>query len=84
MNVTPLITIYGTSWCGGSRRARELFDRNNLSYTWIDIDLDDKAARYVESVNRGFRSVPTIVWPDGSMLVEPSDAQIAKKLGIEL
>ena len=84
MNVTPLITIYGTSWCGGSRRARLLFDRNNISYTWIDIDLDDKSAKYVESLNRGFRSVPTIVWPDGSMLVEPSDAQIAKKLGIDL
>ena len=84
MNVTPLIIIYGTSWCGGSRRARLLFDRNNISYTWIDIDLDDKSAKYVESLNRGFRSVPTIVWPDGSMLVEPSDAQIAKKLGIDL
>ena len=84
MNVTPLITIYGTSWCGGSRRARLLFDRNNISYTWIDIDLDDKAAKYVESVNRGFRSVPTIIWPDGSMLVEPSEDQIAKKLGIDL
>jgi mycoredoxin len=84
VNVTPLITIYGTSWCGGSRRARLLFDRNNISYTWIDIDLDDKAAKYVESVNRGFRSVPTIIWPDGSMLVEPSEDQIAKKLGIDL
>ena len=84
MNVTPLITIYGTSWCGGSRRARLLFDRNNISYTWIDIDLDDKSAKYVESLNRGFRSVPTIVWPDGSMLVEPSEDQIAKKLGIDL
>ena len=84
MNITPLITIYGTSWCGGSRRARLLFDRNNISFTWIDIDLDDQAAKYVESVNRGFRSVPTIVWPDGSMLVEPSDHQLAKKLGIDL
>ena len=84
MNVTPLITIYGTSWCGGSRRARLLFDRNNISYTWVDIDLDDQAAKYVESINHGYRSVPTIVWPDGSMLVEPSDNLIAKKLGIDL
>ena len=84
MNVTPQITIYGTSWCGGSRRARLLFDQNNIPYTWIDIDLDDQAAKYVESVNRGFRSVPTIVWPDGSILVEPSEDQIEKKLGIDL
>ena len=84
MDVTPQITIYGTSWCGGSRHARLILDRNNISYTWIDIDLDDQAAKYVESLNRGFRSVPTIVWQDGSILVEPSEDQIAKKLGIDL
>lgn len=83
MNDTPRITIYGTAWCGRSRRTRLLFDQNRIPYTWIDIDLDDQAAKFVESVNHGFRSVPTIVWPDGSRLVEPSDDQIAKKLGIE-
>jgi len=84
MSASPQITVYGTSWCGGSRRARLLLDRNNIPYTWIDIELDEKAAKYVESVNRGYRSVPTIVWPDGSMLVEPSEDDLAEKLGVSL
>jgi mycoredoxin len=76
------IIIYGTTWCGGSRRARLLFDRHSIPYHWIDIDRDPEAATYVEKVNKGYRSVPTIVWPDGSMLVEPSEYELQKKLGI--
>jgi mycoredoxin len=83
MNATPEIIIYGTSWCGGSRRARLLFDQHHVPFRWIDIDTDDKAAQYVESVNHGNRSVPTIVWPDGSVLVEPSNEALAKKLGVK-
>ncbi len=83
MNATPEITIYGTSWCGGSRRARLWFDQQHIPYRWIDIDGNEKAAQYVESLAGGFRSVPTIVWPDGSFLVEPSIEALAKKLGVE-
>jgi mycoredoxin len=83
MNATPEITIYGTSWCGGSRRARLWFDQQHILYRWVDIDQDEKAAHYVESLANGFRSVPTIVWPDGSCLVEPSIEALAKKLGVE-
>jgi mycoredoxin len=82
LNDTPPITIYGTAWCGGSRRARLIFDRNNIPYRWVDIDLDKQAGKYIESLNHGYRSVPTIVWSDGSMLVEPSDDEMTKKLGI--
>ncbi len=84
MSELPEITLYGNTWCGGSRRARLLFDRKGIPYTFIDIDKNEEAAKYVESLNHGFRSVPTIVWADGSMLVEPSEDQLAKKLGIKL
>lgn len=84
MNDTPQITLYGTAWCGGSRRARLLFDQHEIPYRWVDIDKDEEAARYLESVNRGFRSVPTIIWPDGSIMVEPSDEELSKKLGVKL
>ena len=83
MSDTEVITLYGNSWCGGSRRARLLFDRKKIPYVFIDIDKDEAAAKYVESVNHGFRSVPTIVWADGSMLVEPTEAELAEKLGIK-
>jgi mycoredoxin len=84
MSDAEVITLYGNTWCGGSRRARLLFDRKNIPYVFIDIDKDEAAAKYVESVNHGFRSVPTIVWADGSMLVEPTEDELAEKLGVKL
>jgi glutaredoxin-like protein len=84
LNTTPVITVYGNTWCGGSRRVRLFFDEHHIPYQWVDIDKDEKAARYVESMADGNRSVPTIVWPDGSFLVEPSSEVLAQKLGIDI
>jgi glutaredoxin len=78
------IIFYGNLWCGGSRRARLLLDQHSIPYRWVDIDLNEEAARVVEKLNNGFRSVPTLVWPDGSFLVEPSIDVLARKLGIKL
>jgi len=63
-----------------SRRARRIFDELEIPYQWIDIDKDPEARSYVEEVNHGFRSVPTIIFPDGSMLVEPSNEILREKL----
>ncbi|HMN62173.1 MAG TPA: glutaredoxin domain-containing protein [Anaerolinea sp.] len=76
------IILYGTSWCGASRVARRLLDENHIEYQWVDIDLDMDGRKYVEQVNRGYRSVPTIVFPDGSMLVEPTSTVLKQKLGV--
>ena len=84
MNETPQITIYGTSWCGSSRRVRHFLDGLNIPYDWKDIELDPEAAEFVEKINHGNRSVPTIKLKDGSTLVEPSNSELASKLGIKL
>ena len=76
------IIMYGTTWCGATRRARRVFEEEKIDYVWVDIDTDESAAKYVESVANGFRSVPTIVFPDGSILVEPSTYQLREKLGL--
>lgn len=76
------ITVYGTKWCGDCRRARRLLDQHQIDYEWIDIDRDKDGERYVIESNRGYRSVPTILFPDGSRLVEPSTLELAKKLGV--
>ncbi len=76
------ITMYGTTWCFESRRAKRLLDENGIDYTFIDIDDDMDGRRYVEQVNNGFRSVPTIVFPDGSILVEPTLKDLKDKLGL--
>jgi glutaredoxin len=60
-----------------------MFDQYHIPYRWVDIERDEKAAEYVESLADGNRSVPTIVWPDGSFLVEPSNDALARKLGVE-
>lgn len=77
-----MIIMYGTTWCYETRRARATFDQNNIPYIWIDIDEDMEARQFVERVNNGYRSVPTIVFPDGSILVEPSVAELNRKLGL--
>ena len=78
------LSVYGTNWCGDCRRARRLLDKNDVLYTFINIDLDKEAEKLVKSINHGMRSVPTIIFPDGSILVEPTNKQLAEKLGIEL
>ncbi|MBA4384671.1 MAG: NrdH-redoxin [Anaerolinea sp.] len=77
------IKMYGTTWCGDTRRARQFFADNQIDYEWIDIDKDKAAAEYVMSVNKGCKSVPTILFPDGSLLVEPSSYQLKIKFDLK-
>ena len=79
---TPQIRVYGTSWCPDTTRARQCLDRHNLPYEWCDIEKDGDGCAFVEKVNQGNRSVPTIVFPDGSILVEPNNLTLEKKLGV--
>jgi glutaredoxin-like protein len=74
--------VYGTNWCGDTIRTRKFLDLNKIPYTWVDIDKDPDARKLVESINHGNRSVPTIVFPDGSHLTEPSNTTLAAKLNI--
>ncbi|MFM8319667.1 MAG: glutaredoxin domain-containing protein [Chloroflexota bacterium] len=76
------ITIYATDWCFDCRRTRKFLERHAVPYQWINIDKDRQAEAYVLQINRGNRSVPTVVFPDGSVLVEPSDSALAEKLGV--
>jgi glutaredoxin-like protein len=76
------IRIYAAEWCWDCRRARRFLEQHQITYQWIDIDQNKDAEAYVIQINRGNRSVPTILFPDGSILVEPSNAQLAAKLGV--
>lgn len=77
---TQPIKFYGTSWCGDCRRAKAVFAELQVSYMWIDIDQNPQAAVFVQQVNRGLRRVPTIIFPDGSILVEPDNESLRAKL----
>ena len=74
------LIVYGTSWCGDCHRTRRFLDQNAIPYEWIDADKDENGMRRVLEINHGMRSVPTVVFPDGSVLTEPSNGQLARKL----
>lgn len=74
------ITMYVTAWCGDCRRAKRFLDSRRIAYDWIDIEQDDAAFALVLERNNGKRVVPTIVFPDGSHLSEPTNDELARKL----
>lgn len=77
---TNEILFYSTTWCGDCHRSRRVFSEMGVAYKDIDIEDHPEAAEIVIKVNHGRRSVPTIVFPDGSVLVEPSNAVLEAKL----
>lgn len=79
-----IIVVYGTRWCGDCTVARRFLDQNHIPYEFVNIDYDREAEQFVIQANHGFRSVPTILFPDGSVLVEPSASELAAKLRPEL
>ncbi len=76
----PNVTVYGTTWCGDCKRAMRVLKEQQWPYTYVDIEQDDEARAYVQQVNNGMQSVPTIIFPDGSVLVEPSSSVLTAKL----
>jgi mycoredoxin len=70
------LTVYSTTWCGYCRRLKLQLDEAGIAYREIDIDRDPDAATFVEKVNNGNQTVPTVVYPDGSTATNPSFAQV--------
>lgn len=76
----PAIKLYGAEWCPDCHRSRNYLDSRSVAYEYINVDGDDEAQNYVKQVNDNRLIIPTIVFPDGSVLVEPSNAELARKL----
>ncbi len=77
------ITMYGTSWCGDCKRAKQFFGEQRVHYDFVDVEADADGRAKVEDLNDGKTIIPTIVFEDGSVLVEPSNAELAAKLGVQ-
>jgi len=73
-------SMYGAEWCGDCRRSKRFLDSNNISYNYIDVEADQSASDKVIEINGGMRSIPVILFPDGSHLTEPSDNELKTKL----
>ena len=78
-----LIKVYGASWCNDCRRAKKFLGDQRVSYEWFDIEHDPSVIAEVHARNDGKNIIPTIVFPDGSHLSEPSNEELANKLGLE-
>ncbi|GAB2453172.1 mycoredoxin [Xylanimonas ulmi] len=74
------ITMYSTTWCGYCRRLKTQLDSAGIGYTEIDIEDQPETAAFVEQVNGGNRTVPTVVFPDGSAATNPSLADVKRAL----
>jgi glutaredoxin-like protein len=75
-----VVTIFGCWWCGDCTWVRHYFDKNQIPYHWVDIDNDKSGEEFVLSTNHGMRSVPTLAFSDGSVLVEPTVAELKARL----
>ena len=78
------LRVYGAPWCPDCRRSKRFLGEHRVAYDWIDIDEDREGLRFVEELQDGGRSIPTIVFADGSHLLEASNEELARKLGLNL
>ena len=78
------ITVYGAPWCPDCRRTKAFLANHQLTYAWVDIDADPAGLAFVEGLQSGGRTIPTVVFEDGSHLLEPTDEELARKLGIKV
>ncbi len=74
------IVMYGAEWCGDCRRSKRFMDSNNIAFEYINVDEDAAAADKVLEINGGMKSIPVIVFEDGTHLTEPSDIDLKAKL----
>jgi mycoredoxin len=81
MSAAPkAVTMYTTSWCGYCFRLKKLMQREGIDFAEVDIEADDRAAELVMQANGGNRTVPTLVFADGTALTNPSIEQVKAQL----
>jgi thioredoxin reductase (NADPH) len=77
------IKLYGTNWCSDCKRSKKFLGEQRVHYDFIDIEEDPEGQAIVRELQKGGMTIPTIVFEDGSVLIEPSNAELAAKLGLE-
>ena len=71
--------MYGADWCGDCRRAKRLLERRETEFLWVDVEHDPAMAEEARRIGRSNR-IPVIAFPDGSVLVEPTDPELSEEL----
>ena len=74
------LTMFTTTWCGYCRRLKSQLDRTGIDYVEVDIETTPEGAELVEHANSGNRTVPTLLFDDGSTLTNPSAREVERHL----
>jgi mycoredoxin len=80
-NANPQVVMYGADWCGDCRRSKRLLDSLDVGYDYVNLVDEPEQAVVAEGISRR-KNIPVITFPDGSHLVEPTDAELRKKLEV--
>jgi thioredoxin reductase (NADPH) len=80
--VAPTVRVVGFQWSAHAHEVKDFLARNRVPYVWLDIEQDPDARSQAERLGAGFDQLPLLLFPDGSHLVRPSDAEIAEKIGL--
>ena len=80
MDKQSKIVMYSTQWCGDCVRSKKVFDKLGITYTEVDIDYDKEGFEIAKKIQNQNPRIPTIVFEDGSFLVEPSDVELTNKI----
>jgi mycoredoxin len=73
------VVMYTTEYCSDCIRAKKFFEANHIPHLRVELEGNTEATDFVMKVTNGYQSVPTIVFPDGSVLVEPDWEELKAK-----
>ncbi len=76
------IVLYSTTWCPDCKRTRAFLNSHNIHYLDVDIGKDNAAVAFLESISKQRIHIPTVIFPDGAIFIEPSDDDLRAKLGL--
>ena len=80
----PVMTVYGAPWCPHCKRVKKFLAAHRVRYTFVDIDADPSAIAKLKEMQDGGQIIPTVVYPDGTHEVNPSDEALARRIGLTL
>jgi thioredoxin reductase (NADPH) len=76
------IRVVGAAWSTNSRSVKDFLTRNQIPYQWLDIELDREAQTLIETLDEGNEHLPVVFFPNGSVLIEPENVELAEKAGL--
>jgi thioredoxin reductase (NADPH) len=80
----PVMTVYGAPWCPHCKRVKKFLAAHRVRYAWVNIDTQPEAIERLKELQDGGQIIPTVVYPDGTHEVNPSDEALARRIGLTL